>query len=322
MTKKDTSYTPEDDELLRWQKSLQACEIGYAADTDNFNEQQIKKKWQDNFSDEISSITTFYGKDVHFDDGNKKNDVRGTIIRTNNNKVFVSVRGTNSLDDVVSDANGIDDVGGGKFLNNIEIHRGFHNIFDKLEKDAIYESIKSDMEDGAEIVWTGHSMGGAEAELLALYFHERFKQGHQDKSREKETVVVFGGANYTNAAGVDKVNDALNVTHIVHGNDPIAKMSTSAGYYETGFRVNMPDSDKNLLPKGEAPSSVGDFIDHALEDYWKGLTARVPGEFYTSNPNAWTLERVMEAAYHCLINESLKSWSTPANSNAKSHGTR
>ncbi len=318
---KGANYDPTEDELLRWKKSVMACDIAYDADKDTkFDENKIKNEWDNTFQEEITEITFLYGGDVYSNDHNVTNDVRGVIIRTNN-KTVVAIRGTNSSDDAICDMNGFKTHKGDELLKKINIHQGFYDVFEKLDKDAIYNSIKSDMENGKEIEWTGHSMGGAVVELLALYCHERYnaevlaeQQKYNDELslgnsptkptdalRGKETVVVFGGANYTDADGVNKVNEICDVTHIVHGNDPIAWLSIIFGFSETGFRVNMPDSDpfRSLADWfGSKISSIGDFIDHDTKDYRKALEE---GKFRTGNPNKGLLDSYVDK-YHCNFN--------------------
>jgi hypothetical protein len=131
----------------------------------------------------------------------------------------------------------------------------------------------------------------------------------ESDNKDRETVVVFGGANWTDADGVNKVDEKCNVTHISNKNDLIPTLSTKAGFKETGIRVNILDSDPAnfFVDIYDAVrfnfSSASDRIDHSLPEYERGIADANKKEnfFYTSNPNkALSLEEKFEASLNNL----------------------
>jgi hypothetical protein len=151
--KNDPSYNPSDEEYLSWQKSLMACEFSYEYDSETFkfnnngkeNTQEdtkqieaIKQKWKTTFGEEIT-ITPFYGPNVYFDDNNPNNDVRGVIISTPDS-IFVASKGTNSLDDMLSDANCVFD-SDKEVLDGANIHQGFLKIFQGIDKNEFIKKM-------------------------------------------------------------------------------------------------------------------------------------------------------------------------------------
>lgn len=92
-------------------------------------------------------------------------------------------------------------------LTNIHLHRGFQAAAQSLYNDAIGR-----MKKGDGVSLTGHSLGGAEAVILAMYL--------KTEGWQVERVVTFGQPKVTDADGAKKFRD-LPLLRAVNVNDPV-----------------------------------------------------------------------------------------------------
>jgi triacylglycerol lipase len=144
--------------------------------------------------------------------------------------------------------------------------------------NAIYADVKQHLKPGYKISLTGHSLGGAVAALLMIYFHEDGEKISQ--------VVTFGQPKFTDEAGVRKFAN-LPLTRIVYQNDvvPMVPNTTENGrkkYAHIGAEVNILSGPYySYLDAREANRKSIDQLDHdlflisvpdhAIKWYLKGL---------------------------------------------------
>jgi hypothetical protein len=139
-------------------------------------------------------------------------------IATTDNKYFLatssathtqllSIAGTANLQNVLLDADFNQ-----QYIPELKIslHQGFARA-----ARLIFDDVKPRLENGDHILITGHSLGGAEAVIIAMMLKAT---GHS-----AEQVVTFGQPKVSNQAGVDAFSD-LSLTRVVNENDVIPEL--------------------------------------------------------------------------------------------------
>lgn len=81
--------------------------------------------------------------------------------------VYVTFRGTSSFKDILTDIN----LQTYRVKGNIRVHEGFYMQFKSVELDITKRLVKAS---GKNIVFAGHSLGGALAQIAAAYYGEVF----------------------------------------------------------------------------------------------------------------------------------------------------
>lgn len=114
----------------------------------------------------------------------------------------IAVRGTSNLTNAMVD---IDLSLRHDPILNIKLHQGF-----SVAARAVYEDIKPVLNMDAPIHITGHSLGGAIAVIIGMYFT---KEG-----KEIEDITTFGQPKVTNVTGA-RVFSELPLTRVVNEND-------------------------------------------------------------------------------------------------------
>jgi hypothetical protein len=109
------------------------------------------------------------------------------------NKIIkISIRGTSNFNDVLIDLNAA--ASPSKKLG-FPVHAGFDfiasQLYDRLENHPAFQNRK-----GYKLRFSGHSLGGATATLLAMMFHEN--------GREVDMVVTFGAPRFVTNEGARK----------------------------------------------------------------------------------------------------------------------
>lgn len=91
----------------------------------------------------------------------------GFIVR-DGSQMTVAVAGTNDLQDWLDSSNGNLHIGTVRFVDGVDMHRGMHAAAMAIAKVIGDEVRAFASKPGAEIVFTGHSRGGAIAQILPL----------------------------------------------------------------------------------------------------------------------------------------------------------
>lgn len=182
----------------------------------------------------------------------------------------VSVRGT--VDDtnwqLDKDTHGAFDEQAGVLL-----HRGFHKVAQAIQAD-----LRSQIKPTYRAYFTGHSLGGAVAAILATYMD---RQGYSIGG-----VYTFGQPKFTNAEGVKRFAN-LPVLRVVYQNDAVAMLpdkvqSGNGKYAHVGPEVVLLSGPYySFLDENQAArKSIGSFSrgirfaslpDHKIKWYLQGL---------------------------------------------------
>ena len=185
-----------------------------------------------------------YCKEIYDSGGNQKDDVAFDVKQKDGITIII-IRGTANADNVQSDI----DV---RLVNDdklgIYLHKGF--------RDASV-SVMSSIDDGHTIkntvYITGHSLGGAVAQIIGMWFHKR---GHNVQ------IFSYGSPKVSN-----QVLSGGQPTHwrVVRRSDPIP-FTPPWPYHHTGLFINSqtldwgPDNDNGLISKTDG-------LDHAIVKY-------------------------------------------------------
>jgi hypothetical protein len=121
-----------------------------------------------------------------------------------NGPQWVMLRGTANLPDVIED---LEFAGGDEHELGIQVHAGFNESLQECLPWVIPR-----LDPDRPVLVTGHSLGGAVAELLIAILDHR---GFKDVSG-----VTFGQPKLTDARGVQHLAH-LNLLRVVHENDPV-----------------------------------------------------------------------------------------------------
>lgn len=119
-----------------------------------------------------------------------------------NKEIWLGVRGTANKHNAVMDAEYVKERDP---ILDIYVHKGFHEL-----AKAAYQEFQPRLEEGYGLRITGHSLGGAAAAILGMYYH---KEG-----REIKSCITFGQPKVTNEDGVKTYWD-LKLLRIVDHED-------------------------------------------------------------------------------------------------------
>lgn len=170
---------------------------------------------------------------------------------------LISVRGTANLKNALLDAEyeKITDP-----LLGIGLHRGFQTIARRIFDDAVPR-----MDKNYAVSLTGHSLGGAEAVALAMYFK---MQGWKVAQ-----VVTFGQPKVTDAQGVKQFR-GLPLLRFVNSDDPVASVPPREYKYFTkpyehlGAKVILREGPNySYLEEGNDDDALG-------LAFWKSLRSK------------------------------------------------
>lgn len=146
-------------------------------------------------------------------------------------EIWLGVRGTANKHNAVMDAEYIKERDP---ILDIYVHKGFHDL-----AKAAYQQFYPRLQQGYGLRITGHSLGGAAAAILGMYYYE--------EGREIKSCITFGQPKVTNEDGVKKFWD-LNLVRIVDHEDivplvpPLTIISAIHGpYRHLGIEVVLED---------------------------------------------------------------------------------
>jgi len=195
-----------------------------------------------------------------------------------NKEVWLGVRGTANKHNAVMDAEYIKERDA---ILDIYVHKGFHDL-----AKAAHQQFYSKIPDGYSLRITGHSLGGAAAAILGMYY---LKEG-----REIKSCITFGQPKVTNEDGV-KTFWNLNLLRIVDHEDivplvpPLTVLSAIHGpYRHLGEEVILEDGghwkwlnkhDANrILISGTWSNLLHESVsDHFMNSYIKRIDEVIAG---------------------------------------------
>lgn len=119
-------------------------------------------------------------------------------------EIWLGIRGTANKHNAIMDAQYVKERDP---ILDIYVHKGFHDL-----AKAAYQNFYPHIRPGYSLRITGHSLGGAAAAILAMYYH---KEGRDIKS-----CITFGQPKVTNEDGVKTFWD-LNLLRIVDHEDVV-----------------------------------------------------------------------------------------------------
>lgn len=102
----------------------------------------------------------------------KEEDTQLYILKKEEDTLYVVFRGTSSIKDVLVDLK----ISRVRMRKNIKVHSGFYNQFKSVELEITKRLIKE--ENIKKIFFTGHSLGGALAQIAAAYYSDIFDFAH------------------------------------------------------------------------------------------------------------------------------------------------
>jgi len=206
-----------------------------------------------------------------------KNNVQYVLLQSAKRKVqAIIVRGT--IDSVNRKLN-LDTQGVKDKKTGILMHRGF-----KTAADVIYKSVKPRLKANYTTHLVGHSLGGAVAAILGIYFIEdKFKVAG---------IYTFGQPKFTNLSGA-KAYINLPLIRVINQNDtvPLIPDETNKGgskYAHTGSVINLLSGPYYVRasPKQSVKFSVGvlrryfvqiSVPDHKMKWYLRSIRQKLKG---------------------------------------------
>ena len=192
-----------------------------------------------------------YCKAIYDAGGDSKDEVHFEVKQENGITIIV-IRGTANVDNIQSDI----DV---RLVNDdklgIYLHKGFRDA-----SVSVMSSIDNDHTIKDTVHVTGHSLGGAVAQIIGMWLHKR-----------GNNVQIFS---YGSPKVSDQVLSSGQPTHwrVVRRSDPIP-FTPPWPYYHTGLFIDSqdldwgPDNDNGLI-------SQTDGLDHAIAKYVETLKAQ------------------------------------------------
>lgn len=94
-------------------------------------------------------------------------------IKKDGDTIYVTFRGTSSIKDALVDLN----ISRYRIRENIKVHEGFFNQFKSVEIQITKRLVKDD-DNVKRIIFAGHSLGGALAQIAAAYYGDVFDFAH------------------------------------------------------------------------------------------------------------------------------------------------
>ncbi|MDT8282812.1 MAG: lipase family protein [Gammaproteobacteria bacterium] len=177
------------------------------------------------------------------------------IIAVNDEKkqYIIAVRGTSNVDNVIVDAAFV--LVPDK-LTGIDIHQGF-----LLSARDIYQQLLPELKPGYKITTIGHSLGGADALILAMMLDA--------KGYTIDEVITFGQPKVTNIGGSNKY-EHLNIKRLVNPKDvvplvppadPMDMMNLSIFWHQGNEIILYGDNKYAVLSGVKSMLRATDFLD-------------------------------------------------------------
>lgn len=162
----------------------------------------------------------------------RETDTQGYVaIDYSNARYYVVMRGTTSLVDWMDDLE-MTMTSVEEWCTGCKVHKGFHMASTRVF-GAMFQAVEDHPD--FDIVFTGHSLGGALSELLAVQFtvfHSLYAQ-HFLRGRPRVSVVTFGQPRVGNAAYAAFVSTTvLAHSRVVHNRDIVPHLPLQSFMYE------------------------------------------------------------------------------------------
>ncbi len=198
------------------------------------------------------------------------------------NIIYVAFRGTefdklNDIKTVINTNFTLYSLVNGRY--SVRAHEGFFNAFDSI-REQLYAVLNRDKEQ-TRIIYTGHSMGGAIAQIAHLDMADNYTL----KSRHLISSITFGSPSvisHSNAISPEFIKSTLRV---VNGCDPVPNLPFRfTGYSHIGREMLMTPfglMDNPGFIKRFFFSILNIFKSHYLENYVKSFDALVKGKIKT-----------------------------------------
>ncbi len=157
----------------------------------------------------------------------------------------------------------------------VSIHNGFYRALSNIKKDeTLFQRLTQLQQQGRKVYFTGHSLGGALATILAYFT----SLDHPDI---QVTAVYTFGQPHTGTSSFQKCYDARlknRTFRFVNSDDAIPRIKPTDNYEHVGIPIYF-DSKGNIVEEADfsALNSVGSFIDspfindHDIRNYLNHL---------------------------------------------------
>ncbi|KAI9307397.1 Alpha/Beta hydrolase protein [Cunninghamella echinulata] len=177
-------------------------------------------------------------------------DTNGYIITSASQKaIFLAFRGTNSIRSAITDLNFV--LSAYPPIKGAKVHPGFYNSYIEVQK-TVLNTMDSLLKKypGYRVDVTGHSLGGAQAELATLDLFQRFQQLTPDNLRLYTVGQPrVGNPNYA----AYFLSTKIGKIRTVHESDLVPHLPPMAsGYLHTGTEYWVKDDDTKLTQICEA----------------------------------------------------------------------
>lgn len=193
---------------------------------------------------------------------NTINEIKYIVLTDEINKThYVSIRGTSNSHNALQDINFFKDK---SFRLGIELHTGFHRTAEMIADDLLTRLDKT------YSTWvTGHSLGGAEAIIVAWYLDY---SGHNVAE-----CITFGQPKVTDSHGIRKMRGKIKLTRVVNETDVVALVPPAGThmnrYAHLGDMIKLLDDGKYCY------LSEPDSLNFGVNSFWL-WSARESFSFY------------------------------------------
>lgn len=230
----------------------------------------------------IESLSRFDGEIIDYDDEDTNADglVYGITLNRSMKRITVVFRGTVGGSDILADA---------KFWRNsehfadlgrdVKVHTGFSGyLFKELEgegrtkydrivaalKDVYNNDLPKDERDGYKVVVSGHSLGGALANLLSFTLSVREGDGDCPLFRYIRAVTfaapVVGDSNYDKVFQEQESKNKLHILRVSNEGDWVPTNPSPFQYTQNGVNMHVQGSDQEMeLRYGNKKSLLSQF---------------------------------------------------------------
>lgn len=152
-------------------------------------------------------------------------------------RIYIIFRGTEDIKDILADL----DVRKVTLANNVTVHRGFYHQFVAIEEAV--SSLLEENHEGKEIIFCGHSLGGALATFAAVHFAQ--------KLNSKKIICITFGSPRVGCVKFVKWFDSLVHDHwrVSNKEDAICNVPFTPRFLHTNNCISLCENNYNIVPK-------------------------------------------------------------------------